>query len=129
MPMLTSMPKIPRPPLGKLALWLSSLLVVLAVAAMFTDSAVACAYNDLVYASVVALKNRLGSPRRIDFERVRVTDTGATCIQYRAHDDFGALTRGQAVVVDGTVARSDARDGRFEKEWNRQCLGFTYDMT
>ena len=27
------------------------------------------------------------------------------------------------------IAHSDARDGRFEKEWNRQCLGLAWDVT
>lgn len=127
--MHASMPEIPRPSMGKLMLWLASPLVVLAVAAMFADGAEARAHHNVAYASVAVLKNKLGSPRRIEFDLVRVTDAGAACIEYRARDRFGAMSRSQAVVIDGQVARSDAGDGRFEKEWDRQCLGFTYDVT
>jgi len=129
MPMFSSMPKFPLPSPGKIALWLASPFIVLAVAGLFADSAEARARNNVAYASVAALKNNLGSPRRLEFERVRVTDTGAACIQYRARDDFGTLSSAQAVVIGGKVAQSSARDGRFEKEWNRQCLGSTYDVT
>ena len=124
-----SMPKFPQPSLGKIAIWLASPFVLLAVAVLFADSAEARARNNVAYASVAALKNNLGSPRRLEFERVRVTDAGAACIQYRARDGLGSMSRAQAVVVDGKVAQSSAHDGRFEKEWNRQCLGFTYDVT
>src|SRR4051812_2578699 len=127
--MHVSMPNFPQPSLGKIAIWLASPFVVLAVAALFADSAEARARNNVGYASAAALKSNLGSPRKLEFERVRVTDAGAACIQYRARDSFGVTSLAEAVVVDGKVAQSGAHDGRFEKEWNRQCLGFTYDVT
>jgi hypothetical protein len=42
---------------------------------------------------------------------------------------LGGESRAQAVVLGNSVARSGARDGRFEKEWNRQCLGLAHDVT
>lgn len=39
------------------------------------------------------------------------------------------VTRSPAVVVEGAATQGDSRDGRFEKTWNRRCLGQSYDVT
>ncbi len=60
---------------------------------------------------------------------MRVTDAGAACVRFHTRDGVGGESRAQAVITGDTVANSQVRDGRFEKEWNRQCLGPTYDVT
>jgi hypothetical protein len=82
---------------------------------------------NVAYASAATLKGSLLSPRNLAFDRVRVTDAGATCMEYR----LGATAEGRAraVVLGSDVARSDAHDGRFALQWNRQCLGLAHDVT
>ena len=115
---------------GKLKLWIiATPLIILAIAGFMTDSAEARARHNVAYASVAALKSSIGIRRNLEFEVVRITDAGAACIQYRARDGLGGMSRAQAVVLGGDVAQSDRRDGRFEKEWNRQCLGMAHDVS
>ncbi|HVQ13996.1 MAG TPA: hypothetical protein VMS40_10405 [Vicinamibacterales bacterium] len=117
-------------PFSKFKLWIiASPLILVALGGLMTDSAEARVRHNLAYASVAALKARIGDRRNLEFDAVRVTDTGAACIQYRARDGLGGMSRAQAVVLGGEVAQSDRRDGRFEKEWNRQCLGLAHDVT
>ena len=84
---------------------------------------------DLAYASVAALKAKLPNPGGIAFDAVRVTDAGAACIHFHSRGDTGRPGGAQAVVADGAIARSDAHDGGFEKQWERRCLGQSYDVT
>ena len=115
---------------SKLTLWIiASPLIILALAGFMTDSAEARARHNVAYASVAALKASIGNRRNLEFDAVRITDAGAACIQYRARDGLGGMSRAQAVVLGGEVAQSGRRDGRFEKEWNRQCLGLAHDVT
>ena len=117
-------------PINKFKLcFLASPLIILALAGVMSDSAEARARQNVAYASVAALKSSIGHPRNLEFETVRVTDAGAACIRYRARDGFGGMSSAQAVVLSGAVTRSGARDGKFEKTWNRQCLGQAYDVT
>jgi len=67
--------------------------------------------------------------RGFKVEAMHVTDTGAACIRYHTRDVVGSVSRAQAVVVGKRIAQSSARDGHFEKEWNRQCLGLAHDVT
>lgn len=117
-------------PFRKITPWvIASPLILLALAGVMTESAEARARHNVAFASIAALKTRLGSSRNLDFDAVRITDAGAACIQYRARNAVGGVSRAQAVVIGAEVAQSDARDGRFEKEWNRQCLGQAHDVT
>jgi len=108
---------------------LVSPLLLLLLTSVLSDSAEVHARHNTAYASVAALKSRLAFPKSFKIEDVRVTDAGAACINYRARDGYGYQDRAQAVVVQGAVTQSDAHDGRFEKAWNRQCLGQSYDVT
>jgi hypothetical protein len=114
----------------KTALWIiASPLILLVLTSLLSESADAHARHNVAYASVAALKARLAFPKTFKADTVRVTDAGATCIQYRARDGFGTLDQEQAVVVDGSVTQSGKRDGRFRLAWDRQCLGQSYDVT
>jgi len=104
-------------------------LAFVALTSLLTESADARQRNDLAFASVAALKQQMLDTRGFRVEAMHVTDTGAACIRYRTRDIVGSVNRAQAVVVGKLVAQSGARDGRFVKEWNRQCLGTTYDVT
>lgn len=120
----------PRPgAFTKLTLWiLASPLILLLLTTVLSESAEARARHNTAYASVAALKSLLASPMSFHIDGVRVTDAGATCIHYRTRDGYGE-GRAQAVVVEGDVTQSGSRDGRFERAWNRQCLGQSYDVT
>ena len=111
-------------------LWiLASPLVLLALTGSLTESVEARQRNNLAYASVAALKNHMLDTRGFKVEAVHVSDAGAACIRYHTRDVVGSVSRAQAVVVGKLVAQSSARDGRFAKEWNRQCLGLVHDVT
>jgi hypothetical protein len=115
---------------SKLALCIiASPLIVVTLGGFMAESSEARARHNLAYASVAALKAAIGTHRNLEFDAVRITDTGAACIRYRSRDSFGGVSRAQAVVNGHDVAESGRRDGRFEKEWNRQCRGLAYDVT
>jgi hypothetical protein len=103
--------------------------LLLALTGLLTDSAEARQRNNLAYASVAALKHQMPDKRGFKVEAMHVTDTGAACIRYHTRDVVGSVSRAQAVVVGKRIAQSSARDGHFEKEWNRQCLGLAHDVT
>ena len=84
---------------------------------------------NVAYASIASLKQSLFRPGQIDFEQVRITDTGTACIKYRERDPYGAVSNAQAVVHGQRISTSNSRDGRFEKEWDRQCHGLAFDAT
>jgi hypothetical protein len=108
---------------------LASPLMLIGLSGFLTESAEARQRNNLAYASVAALKHQMPDTRGFKVEAMHVTDTGAACIRYHTRDLGGAVSRAQAVVVGKRVAQSGAHDGRFEKEWNRQCLGLAHDVT
>jgi hypothetical protein len=117
-------------PLDKTKLWMFAAPVLfLALTGFLTESADARQRNNLAYASVAALKHQMLDTRGFKVEAMHVTDAGAACIRYHTRDVVGSVSRAQAVVVGQHVAQSSARDGRFEKEWNRQCLGYSHDVT
>ena len=111
----------------KITLWiLASPFILLVLTSALSESAEAHARHNTAFASVAALKSRLAFPKSFKIDGIRVTDAGAACIHYRSSD----LGPAQAVVVQGDVTQSGSRDGgRFEKTWNRQCLGQSYDVT
>jgi hypothetical protein len=115
--------------LSRLVLLLGSPLIFLALSGLLTENAPAHQRNNVAYASVAALKSYMARPAGFKVEDIRVTDTGAACIRYHARDAAGSVSRAQAVVVGGAVSQSEARDGRFQRAWNRQCLGPAYDVT
>jgi hypothetical protein len=102
-------------------------LVVLALVGLMAGKGPAHERLNVAYASAAALKGSLLSPRDVEFETVRVTDAGAACMQYRVEERGEG--RAWAVVLGTDVARSDARDGRFQVQWDRQCLGLAHDVT
>lgn len=108
---------------------LASPLIVLALAGLMSESSEARDRHNRAYAAAAALKSAIGSRHNLEFEAVRLTDAGAACIQYRSRDPLGGVQRAQAVVNGSDVANSGARDGRFEKEWSRQCHGLAHDVT
>lgn len=111
-------------------LWtLASPFVLLALTGFLTEKPEVRQRHDLAYASVAALKKQMPDTRGFKVEAMHVSDGGAACIRYHTRDVLGGVSRAQAVVVGKQVAQSGARDGRFAKEWNRQCLGLVYDVT
>jgi hypothetical protein len=123
------MPKSRATTFSRAALLLGSPLLFLALSGLLTENAQGHQRNNVAYASVAALKQYMARPAGFKVENIRVTDAGAACIQYHARNAMGSVNQAQAVVVDGAVAESEARDGRFEKAWNRQCRGPAYDVT
>ena len=112
------------------AFWIfASPFILLMLTGFLTESAEARQRNNLAYASVATLKSQMPDKKGFKVEAMHVTDTGAACIQFHTRDHVGTVSRAQAVVIGKLVAQSSARDGRFEKEWNRQCLGQAYDVT
>jgi hypothetical protein len=118
-----------RNALDKTTLWILSLPLALLLLTGLTGNAEARQRNNLAYASVAALKSRLENTTGFRIDDMRVTDAGAACIRFHTRDRVGAVSRAQAVVVGRTVANSNERDGRFEKEWDWNCLGLAYDVT
>lgn len=117
-------------PFSNTRLWIfASPFLFLGLTGFLTESADARQRNNLAYASVAALKHQMPDTRGFKVEAMHVTDTGAACIRYHTRDVVGSVSRAQAVVVGKDIAQSGARDGRFEKEWNRQCLGSSHDVT
>jgi hypothetical protein len=114
---------------SRAVLLFGSPLIFMASSGLLTENAQAHQRNNVAFASVAALKSHMSTPAGFKVENIRVTDAGAACIQFHARDGLGQLSRAEAVVVDGAVAQSGTSDGRFEKAWNRQCLGPTYDVT
>ena len=111
-------------------LWIfASPLILLALTGFLSESHEARQRNDLAFASVAALKNQMLDKRGFKIEAMHVSDAGAACIRYHTRDVVGGVSRAQAVVGGKLVAQSSARDGRFAKEWNRQCLGLVHDVT
>jgi hypothetical protein len=115
------------PILRKLAGAVIAVSLACLVLASVTRNSAAHERLNVAYASAAALKGSMQSPRNLEFEAVRITDTGAACMQYRVA--VGGQVPARAVVLGNDVARSDARDGRFAAEWNRQCLGLAHDLT
>jgi hypothetical protein len=108
---------------------LASPFILLMLTGFLTEDAEARQRNNLAYASVATLKSQMLDKKGFKVEAMHVTDTGAACIQFHIRDHVGTVNRAQAVVMGKQVAQSGARDGRFEKEWNRQCLGQAHDVT
>jgi len=123
------MPKSRATTLSRAALLFGSPLLFITLSGLLTEDAQAHQRNNVAYASVAALKQYMARPAGFRVENIRVTDAGAACIEYQARDAAGSISQAQAVVVGGAVAESESRDGRFEKAWNRQCLGPAYDVT
>jgi hypothetical protein len=114
----------------KTAFWiLASPFILMMLTGFLTESAEARQRNNLAYASVAALKSQMIDKSGFKVEAMHVTDAGAACIQFHTRDRVGTVSRAQAVVIGKQVAQSNSRDGRFEKEWNRRCLGQAYDVT
>jgi len=115
---------------ARTTLWiLASPFLLVALTGFLSASPEERERNNLAYASVAALKNHLLDTRGFKVEAMHVSDAGAACIRYHTRDVVGSVSRAQAVVVGKLVAQSSARDGRFAKEWNRQCLGLVHDVT
>ena len=115
---------------ARTTLWiLASPFLLVALTGFLSASPEERQRNNLAYASVAALKNHMLDTRGFKVEAMQVSDAGAACIRYHTRDVVGSVSRAQAVVVGKLVAQSSARDGRFSKEWNRQCLGLAYDVT
>ena len=111
-------------------LWiLASPFILVALTGFLTESPEVRQRNDLAFASVAALKHQMLDTRGFKVDAMHVSDTGVACIRYHTGDVQGGVSRAQAVVVGKLVAQSSARDGRFVKEWNRQCLGLVHDVT
>ncbi|HEU4590424.1 MAG TPA: hypothetical protein VFS13_05905 [Steroidobacteraceae bacterium] len=111
-------------------LWiLASPIILLMLTGFLTESTEARQRNNVAYASVTTLRSQLAGAKGFKVETMRVTDAGAACIQYRILDAGGRLKRGQAVVVDKEITQDGRHGDRFEKAWNRQCLGPAYDVT
>jgi hypothetical protein len=119
---------LPRTAFGKTTLWIIALPVVLLLLTGLTGNAEARQRNNLAYASVATLKSDIGNTHGFRVDNMVVTDAGAACIRFHTRDG-ATINRAQAVVFGNHIAHSDARDGRFEKEWNRQCLGLAHDVT
>lgn len=113
---------------GRTTLWIMALPLVLLLFTGLSGNAGARQRNNVAYASVAALKSGMPSTRGFKVDDLRVTDAGAACIRFHTRDG-GQVNRAEAVVVGRYVTNSTARDGRFEKEWNRQCLGLAFDVT
>jgi len=115
---------------ARTTLWiLASPFLLVALTGFLSASPEERERNNLAYASVAALKNHMLDTRGFKVEAMQVSDAGAACIRYHTRDVVGSVSRAQAVVVGKLVAQSSARDGRFAKEWNRQCLGLVHDVT
>ena len=123
------MPSSPASTVSRIVLLFGSPVIFMALSGLLTESVQAHQRNNVAYASVAALKSYMARPAGFKVENIRVTDAGAACIQYHARDAAGSVNRAQAVVVGGAVEASEARDGQFQKAWNRQCLGPAYDVT
>jgi hypothetical protein len=114
----------------KTTFWIfASPFILLMLTGFLTEDAEARQRNNLAYASVATLKSQMLDKQGFKVEAMHVTDAGAACIQFYIRSHVGTVSRAQAVVMGKQVAQSSARDGRFEKEWNRQCLGQAYDVT
>ena len=114
----------------KTTFWiLASPLILLILTGFLTEDAEARQRNNLAYASVATLKSQMLDKQGFKVEAMHVTDAGAACIQFYIRNHVGTVSRAQAVVMGKQVSQSGASDGRFEKEWNRQCLGQAYDVT
>ena len=97
---------------------------------LLTESAEARQRNNLAFASVATLKSQMPDTRGFEVEAMHVTDAGAACVRFHTRDSAGTVSRAQAVVVGRIVAQSVEQGGvRFQKEWNRQCLGQAHDVT
>lgn len=116
-----------KPNFSQATAWtIAAPLAILVLTAALADKGPEHERLNLAYASAAALKGNLLSPRNLEFDTVRVTDSGAACMEYRVAGQGGGA---RAVVLGSDIARSDARDGRFELQWNRQCLGLAHDVT
>lgn len=114
----------------KVMFWsIAGIVAVFALAGLRRENDRSHERLDVAYASVASLKQSLIHPGQLNFDQVHITDTGTACIKYRARDPYGGVSQAQAVVHGSRVAQSNSRDGRFETEWNRQCLGLGFDAT
>jgi hypothetical protein len=59
----------------------------------------------------------------VEVEKVRMTDSGVACIQYRGPNYAGSMTNGYAVVQGDKVHKSSVGNKRFEEAWNEHCAG------
>lgn len=123
-----------RAGITKTTFWiLASPIILLMLTGSLTESAEVRQRNNLAYASVATLKSQMADTRGFRVEAMHVTDAGAACVRFHTRDRIGTVSRAQAVIVGKSVAqsagRTGARDARFEKEWNRQCLGESHDVT
>src|SRR3954466_16032860 len=88
-------------------LMIASPVILLLLGSALSENAEAHAHHNAAYASIAALKGRLGLPKNFQVEDVRVTDAGAACIRYSARNELGAIDRAQAVVVGSEVTQTD----------------------
>jgi hypothetical protein len=110
---------------------LISTSAILAVAAALAASPEGSDNSNATAAAVAALKSNLGNPPGLSVDEVRVTDDGVACIDYRLSDGVSngeGKVPGHAVVQRDEVLKSSAGD-RFQKAWDKHCLGPRGGMT
>lgn len=74
------------------------------------------------YDTLRQIKRRLRNPDSVRWEAVLSSaDASTMCVQYRAQNGFGGMTRERIVVAGNQAAQS-------EKLWAAKCKGLPYDL-
>ena len=100
---------------------------LLGVSGFLTEDAAMHRRHDIAYSAVAAIRSALPGSKGLEFQSVRVTDTGTTCVEYRARNLDGVVA-GRAASIDGGVVGS-WQDGRFAQTWDMECRGMGHDVT
>jgi hypothetical protein len=72
-----------------------------------------------------ALRQAARNPDSFVLEKALVMPNGAACLEYRAQNGFGGMSREQAVVPADSDKLLATGAGGFDSAWNSQCAGKT----
>jgi predicted nucleic acid-binding Zn-ribbon protein len=77
----------------------------------------------LARVAVKTVKQNLRNPDSVKWESVRINQVGdVACLEYRAQNGFGGMSKEFVVFVSGTASQS-------EEVWNKRCTKGLFDLT
>jgi hypothetical protein len=83
----------------------------------------------LAVAGAKQLMGAMRNPDSFKLSNVLFMDNGAVCYEYRAHNGFGGMNVGHAVLTEKGIIKTNEMEGGI-KLWNHDCANKSgYDKT